>query len=379
MGNLYYDLAAILRAAGCQVSVGDVNAGWERRARSSGGFVNPPLGVWWHHTASSTSPESDLNYMINGSSDEPVGNVLLDRDGVFWPIAGGACNCAGKGGPWTFSRGTCPKDAGNTYGFQIECANNGVGEPWSEQQVSAFIRGSNALNAHVGNQATDVVTHHAYAPDRKIDPAVAGAVRGPWVPRSINSSGTWNLDDIRGECAARAGETPPPPVDPPPPDPVPSDWWTPLMESLPVLRQGNSGIQVKKMQHLLAAAGFMKESNVSNYDGQFGSGTTNALNSFKQAAGGGPDGVCDSWTWGALLHTVDGIPTITKGQSGPDVKRMQHLLAACGFMNEANTSNYDGRWGDGTENAKIKFDNASGLTPSPPTDCGKGSWTALLT
>ena len=122
----------------------------------------------------------------------------------------------------------------------------------------------------------------------------------------------------------------------------------------------------------------MDESNVSNYDGQFGSGTEGALNRFKQSAGGGADGTCDSWTWGALMHTVDGIPDIAKGASGPDVKRMQHLLASQGFMNEANTSNYDGQWGNGTDSAKVKFDNARGLTPSPPTDCGAKSWESLI-
>jgi len=71
------------------------------------------------------------------------------------------------------------------------------------------------------------------------------------------------------------------------------------------------------------------------------------------------------------------LPVIKKGDSGPAVKRMQHLLAAAGYMNEANTANYDGVWGSGTENAKIKFDTAHGLLPSPPTDCGDKSWAAL--
>jgi len=53
-------------------------------------------------------------------------------------------------------------------------------------------------------------------------------------------------------------------------------------------------------------------------------------------------------------------------------------LVANGFMNEANTSNYDGQWGNGTDTAKAKFDNAHGLTPSPPTDCGAKSWESLL-
>jgi hypothetical protein len=210
MGSLYYDWVSILRNAGCTVAENSTTNGWQRRARSSGGFSSPPLGVWWHHTASQTSPQNDLEYMINGSSDRPVGNLLLDRTGTFWPIAGGASNCAGKGGPWTFSRGTCPLDSGNTYGMQLEVANNGVGEAWPAAQMDAYFRGSNALNAFVGNRPDDVVGHAHYAPTRKIDPATASAVQGSWRPRSINSSGTWNLDDIKAECRARAGQTPSP-------------------------------------------------------------------------------------------------------------------------------------------------------------------------
>jgi hypothetical protein len=206
MGSLYYDLVAILRAAGCVVQENSITNGWQSRARSSGGFSAPPLGVWWHHTASDTAVNNDLSWMIDGCDDAPVGNLLLDRDGCFWPIAAGASNCAGKGGPWNFSRGTAPLDQGNTTGFQIECANSGVGQPYPQAQIDAYHRGSNALNLHVGNQPTDVVSHQAWAPSRKIDPATAAGVEGPWCPRSINSSGTWNLDDIRNECARRAAQ-----------------------------------------------------------------------------------------------------------------------------------------------------------------------------
>ena len=72
------------------------------------------------------------------------------------------------------------------------------------------------------------------------------------------------------------------------------------------------------------------------------------------------------------------LPTIRKGDSGPDVKRMQHLLAAAGYMQEGNTANYDGVWGNGTDGAKQRFDVDHGLTPSPPTDCGEKSWKALM-
>lgn len=210
MSIYYADLLDVLRAAGCQVAENNITAGWQSRSRSSGGFPAPPLGVWWHHTASSTSPDNDLNYMINASPDRPVGNMLIDRDGVCWPIAAGACNCAGKGGPTTFSRGVCPLDQGNTHGWQIEVANSGVGEAWPQAQIDAFFAASNALNAHFGNLPIDIVTHQSYAPTRKIDPATADAVQGPWRPVSCTSSGSWSVLDIAAECLARAGSPAPP-------------------------------------------------------------------------------------------------------------------------------------------------------------------------
>jgi len=208
-----------------------MNAGWETRARSSGGFPAPPLAVFWHHTASSTSPANDLPWMIHGSDDAPIGNVLLDRAGVYWPIAAGASNCAGKGGPASFSRGTIPLDSGNTRGFQVECASNGVGGLWPVEQIDALFAGSNALNAHVGNRPDDVITHQGWT-DRKIDPATAAAVQGQWRPVSVTSSGTWSLADVRNECLARAGTLPPPRPSDPHPAPPPTKEDTSMVVAL---------------------------------------------------------------------------------------------------------------------------------------------------
>ena len=224
--NIYLDwLVDVLRAAGCNVQENGTTDGWQRRARSSGGFPFQPLGIQWHHTASSASPASDLSYMINGSSDAPIGNLLLDRTGTYWPIAAGASNTAGKGGPVHMSRGTISQDQGNTSSVAIEAANNGTGEPWPIAQIDAYFMGSNAINAQLGNQPTDVFTHSLGAgdgwTDRKIDPATANAVQGFWIPSSVNSSGTWSLDDIRAECVSRwSGETPSPI---PEPGPIPTD------------------------------------------------------------------------------------------------------------------------------------------------------------
>jgi len=224
MGSYFcVELADVLRAAGLTVGESRVNAGWQTRSRISGGFASKAaiMCCFWHHTASSTTPERDLTYMVNGTG-HPIGNMLIARDGVCWPIAAGASNCAGKGGPVTLSRGVIPADTGNTRGWQIEVANNGIGEAWPTVQVDAFFKASNALNAHFGNLPTDIVTHAVGAGDgwtaRKIDPARADAVQGSWRPRSVTSSGTWSLADVRSEARARAGTLPPPT---PPPDPDP--------------------------------------------------------------------------------------------------------------------------------------------------------------
>lgn len=229
MGNYWVDdMFDVLSAADVPVGVNSINSGWERRSRSSGGFDGAPLGCQWHHTASSASVDSDLNYMINGSPDEPVGNVLVDRAGIWWPIAAGAANTSGKGGPSSFSRGVCPLDSGNTRLFSIEIANNGVGEFYNQAQIDSCFRGSNALNTHFGNQPTDVITHALGAgdgyTDRKIDPATAHTVQGNWRPASVNSSGTWSLTDLRTECLRRATTQPTPPE----PTPIPKDDDMPL-------------------------------------------------------------------------------------------------------------------------------------------------------
>ena len=218
MGDYYVnEMLVVLSEAGCAVGVNPINEGWERRSRSSGGFDNDRsiLGIQWHHTASATSVNNDLSYMIDGSPDRPVGNVLLDRAGIFWPVAAGAANTSGKGGPNNFSRGVCPLDKGNTTLFSIEIACDGVGEQYSQAQIDAAFMGSNALNAHFGNLPTDVVTHAIGAGDgytsRKIDPATTN-IEGPWRPGSVNSSGTWSLADLKAECQRRAGTVTPIPT-----------------------------------------------------------------------------------------------------------------------------------------------------------------------
>lgn len=203
------DLADVCRAAGLQTFEVD---GWQSRARSSGGYEDGrPVCVMWHHTASNTSAQNDVAYIVDGSPDAPLSNLYLARDGSVHVCAAGCTNTNGKGKSMTFSLGTVPADSMNTWAIGVEAANDGVGEAWSVAQVNAYFALSAALTEHYGMLPDDLSGHAHYAPDRKIDPAVASSVQGGWQPRSINTSGTWALDDMRHEAIARAVVHPPPP------------------------------------------------------------------------------------------------------------------------------------------------------------------------
>lgn len=202
-GIYYVEAADWLRAVGITVVETD---DWQTRARSSGGFAAPPLGIQWHHTAGNMNLDANLSWQTEGSDDAPIGNMTLWDDGVVYMIAAGAANTAGKGGPWTMSRGVVPLDKGNTTTWAIEAANNGVGQPWPQAQIDSYFKISNELNRRFGNLPSDLFSHAAYAPSRKIDPATAAAVQGPWRPASVTSSGTWSVDDIKAEATRRASD-----------------------------------------------------------------------------------------------------------------------------------------------------------------------------
>ena len=376
--------------------------GAESRSASKGGFVDL-CGVVIHHTADvPPHGDSSWNYATFNTAIGPEYNFGIDRDGKINWLASGGVNSSGRGGALALQTCTVPQ-AGANYRLPAVCIDiDGVGEPSSFEMLISCVVLTGELLLWQGRQVGDTCAHKEWCgpgtstPGRKIDPY------GPWEPGPWGHDKSWGdrqgkIDQFRSEVwwylldpvaylnnayGAPPPVTPPvepPPVTPPPVTPPPAaKWYDQLMTELPVLRRGASGGSVKRMQHLLASTGYMDATNTANYDGQFGGGTEGALNNFKVAAGGGADGVCDSWTWGALMHTIDGIPEIKYGKGGDDVRRMQHLLAAAGFLKESNPANYDGVWGNGTESAKVKFDNAKGLTPSPPSDCGQKSWTRLL-
>ena len=200
-------LADALEAAGVAVVR---YAGWETRARSSGGYAaGRPWCVMWHHTASSTSPQNDADYMCHGADARPIANVLVARDGTVWILAAGCTNTNGSGRASAFSKGTVPADSMNSYAFGMELANAGTGETYPQAQVDAAFIVSNVVNGRCGNRPDDVGVHEWYSPGRKIDPAACN-VAGPWAPAEWdNGAGTWELYSLRDECVRRATAPPP--------------------------------------------------------------------------------------------------------------------------------------------------------------------------
>lgn len=202
-GRYLTDLADVLRAAGLAVVELD---GWQTRARSSGGYDGGPWLTMWHHTASGGDGASDAHYCTFVSDVRPVCNLVVGRDGVVYVCAAGATNTNGSGGPLTLPDGrTVATDSMNTRALGVELSNNGVGMGYPQVQIDAAFAVSNACAAAYGYRPDNVAGHVDWT-TRKIDPATAAAVAGPWRPRSINGSGSWAVADLRAECIRRYEE-----------------------------------------------------------------------------------------------------------------------------------------------------------------------------
>ena len=115
---------------------------------------------------------------------------------------------------------------------------------------------------------------------------------------------------------------------------------------------------------------------MANFDGRFGSGTESGVKQFQTSHKRTADGRVGAKTWGLFCAAGDGIPNLAKGASGTDVKRMQRMLSANGYMDPANQGNFDGQFGSGTEGALKRFQAARGLTQDG--QCGQKTWTSLL-
>ena len=392
MAGIYVPRSVVDRIASCGIDV-RIWAGAETRAAGHGGFSSIQ-GVVMHHTADALPHgDSSWNYSTFNNNAAPEYNFGVDQSGKLNWLAAGGVNSSGKGGPLTLQTGSVPTNGANYRLVAVSLDITGTGEVCSKEMMITSVVTAVCLLQWAGRQVGDCTCHKEYCgpgtttPGRKIDPF------GPWEAGVYGSDQSWGpqqgrIDQFRDQiwwawsdpaawvAQQRGGSVPVPPQ--PQPTPPPSTTWpASLTSTLPTIKKGDSGWMVKRMQHLLAAHGYMNEGNVANYDGVWGNGTDDAKRRFDNDKGltPSPPTDCGPKSWAVLCGAM---PDQSKGASGFNVKLMQHLLAACGFMNEGNTNNYDGAWGNGTDGAKVNFDNAHGLAPSPPTDCGAKSWESLL-
>ena len=159
-------LVAHLKVWGLKVEEKD---GWRHRGRPYNFY---PRAIIAHHTASGAQSGNFASEGIvtTGRSDlpGPLCQFLLGRDGTVKLIAAGYSNHAGYGGP----RVDVPENMGNTYTYGIEAENNGVGEPWTKEQLNAYYRLCAALLVWLDRKDVNrVFAHKEWAPGRKIDPA----------------------------------------------------------------------------------------------------------------------------------------------------------------------------------------------------------------
>jgi len=138
------------------------------------------------------------------------------------------------------------------------------------------------------------------------------------------------LPQLRDEVAAKLGS-------PNPPDPV----------SWPLVRNGNTGEQVRSVQYLLRQQGRTEVAA----DGVFGSITETAVRWLQSSRGLTVDGMVGSETWPALIVTV------RNGSTGEAVRGVQSQLRSKGYG-----VTVDGLFGSQTESAVRSFQSSRGLT-----------------
>lgn len=149
--------------------------------------------------------------------------------------------------------------------------------------------------------------------------------------------------------------------------------------SNPVLRFGDQGSLVVKLQTLLNAAGFPVTA-----DGNFGPLTYAAVRSFQASHGLAVDGVAGPDTFSALEHmgssSITAAPApeaspgyLREGSTGPEVAKLQQELTNEGY----STQGIDGIFGPHTLDQVLAFQKAHGLSADGLV--GPETWQALST
>jgi murein DD-endopeptidase MepM/ murein hydrolase activator NlpD len=128
----------------------------------------------------------------------------------------------------------------------------------------------------------------------------------------------------------------------------------PLFASSELLRRGDKGDAVERLQEILDGLGY----EVGPIDGIFGPVTADAVLQFQRDQGLAVDGLVGSQTRDAAVGLVAGVTDVLGlGSRGPEVREAQQLLAALGF----NPGPSDGVFGPRTLDAVLDFQRSLGL------------------
>lgn len=222
MGGIWLGgLADILRLTGFPVIE---YPGWRTRSRASGGFTSLN-GLSIHHTAESFlmdgKPSADYNAL--GAPARPISNIYLDRGlhqpggrCTFWCMAAGATNTVGAG---SWAPAGISTDQGNPRSIGLEIGNNGIGEPYSEDQQKAVLACATEIYKAFGPMfgwdnadLTEIFSHFEYAPTRKCDPTGLSRWSNDGNKKGCNAQPRWNMNAFRAEVKAGLAPVPPHPV-----------------------------------------------------------------------------------------------------------------------------------------------------------------------
>ena len=139
------------------------------------------------------------------------------------------------------------------------------------------------------------------------------------------------------------------------------------------LQNGSYGKDVANMQMRLKAAGYL----LGNADGIFGPKTKAAVIALQKDYGLKQDGKVGPQTW-AIVKTLNvsnaepdvvdpekpavgaNVSRIEMGDTGANVKKLQRQLIQLGFLPSGGD---DGKFGNQTKSAVMRFQSANGLTP----------------
>lgn len=141
--------------------------------------------------------------------------------------------------------------------------------------------------------------------------------------------------------------------------------------SLPTLRRGSQGEDVKHLQNLLNYI----YGNIK-VDGIFGAATEASVKKFQKEQGLVVDGIVGAKTWQRLEQIRNSpveptpLPTLRRGSTGKEVKYLQDILNRLGYSVTA-----DGVFGAKTEAAVKKFQKDYGLVADGIV--GAKTWSML--